>query len=215
MSSPVVVTARLAAADSVGDEVLLARYREGDEEAFAELYRRHRGGLYRFIHGLCSSATRADEIFQETWLALIRSDAMPDGRARFKTWLYQIARHRLIDQWRRDESAAEAFDETEHTPLDENGNNAAETPETSAMRAEQLRQIAAALETLPLPQREVFLLRAHAGMELAEIAVLTGTPLEAIKSRYRYALARLRQCLRALSPAEAPESAESESKVPA
>ncbi|MDR1995589.1 RNA polymerase sigma factor [Azonexus sp.] len=215
MSSPVVANARPAAADPDSDEVLLARYRAGDEEAFAELYRRHRVGLYRFIHGLCSSVARSDEIFQETWFALIRSDAMPDGRARFKTWLYQIARHRLIDQWRRDEGAMEAFDEAEHTLLDADGNNVAETPETSALRAEQLRQIAAALETLPLPQREVFLLRAHAEMEFAEIAALTGTPLEAIKSRYRYALARLRQCLRLLSPAGASASAESELKVPA
>lgn len=179
------------------------RYHEGDEEAFVELYRRHRVGLYRFIHGLCSSAAQTDEIFQETWFALIRSDTMPDGRARFKTWLYQIARHRLIDQWRRHESAAmEAFDETEHTPLDEYGSGASGTPETLALRSEQLRQIAIAVETLPFPQREVFLLRAHAGMELSEIAALTDTPLEAIKSRYRYALARLRQRLRSLSPTE-------------
>ena len=194
---------RLSAAVPDSDEALLARYREGDEEAFAELYQRHRAGLYRFIHGLCSSTARTDEIFQETWLSLIRSEAMPDGRALFRTWLYQIARHRLIDQWRRDESAAmESFDETEHTPPDESGT---ESPETLALRSEQLRQIGNALETLPLPQREVFLLRAHAGMELSEIAALTETPLEAIKSRYRYALAGLRQRLCSLSPLETPE----------
>ncbi len=182
------------------DEALLAHYRDGDEEAFAELYRRHRGGLYRFIHGLCSSAAHADEIFQETWLALIRSDAMPDGRARFKTWLYQIARHRLIDQWRRDDGAAtEMFDETAYPPQDAAADSA---PETLALRAEQLRHIADALQTLPLEQREVFLLRAHGDMELGEIAALTGIPLEAAKSRYRYALAKLRQRLHALAPAE-------------
>ncbi len=210
-------TSSPAAESTESDEALLARYREGDEEAFAELYRRHRTGLYRFIHGLCSSAAQTDEIFQETWLALIRSDAMPDGRARFRTWLYQIARHRLIDQWRRHESAAmknEAFDETEHTPLDEHGSGAAETPETLALRSEQLQQIAAALETLPLPQREVFLLRAHAGMELVEIAALTETPLEAIKSRYRYALAKLRQRLVSLAPTKTPEFVELELKAP-
>lgn len=184
------------------DEALLARYREGDEAAFSQLYQRHRAGLYRFIHGLCSSAAQTDEIFQETWLALIRSDAMPDGRARFKTWLYQIARHRLIDQWRRQEGAVmEAFDEAEHTPP-----GTEETPETLVLRSEQLQQIAAALELLPLPQREVFLLRAHGDMELSEIAALTKTPLEAIKSRYRYALAKLRQHLHALAPTEEPEA---------
>jgi len=201
MSSPAVANVRPAAIDPGSDEALLAHYRYGDEAAFAELYRRHRAGLYRFIHGLCASAARTDEIFQETWLALIRSDAMPDGRARFKTWLYQIARHRLIDYWRRDDSAmTEAFDETGYTPPGEDDTRNADTPETLALRAEQLQHIGAALETLPLPQREVFLLRAHAEMEFAEIAALTDTPLEAIKSRYRYALVKLRQRLGARPP---------------
>jgi len=196
-------TAPLAAVLPDSDEALLARYREGDEAAFSELYQRHRTGLYRFIHSLCSSAAQADEIFQETWLALIRSDAMPDGRARFKTWLYQIARHRLIDQWRRQEGIVlEAFDESEHTLFDTDANNAPETPETLVLRSEERQQIALAIKMLPLPQREVFLLRAYGDLELSEIAALTETPLEALKSRYRYALAKLRQHLQTLAPME-------------
>jgi len=201
--SSTAAAADFSAAIPDSDETLLLRYREGDEEAFAELYRRHKSGLYRFIHGLSSSAGEADEIFQETWLKLIRSDAMPDGRARFKTWLYQIARHRLIDQWRRHGSAAmknESFDESEHTLFDSSENGISATPETLVLRSEQLQQIASALATLPLPQREVFLLRAHDDMELAEIAAFTGASPEAVKSRYRYALARLRQCLCSLAP---------------
>jgi len=198
------------------DETLLSHYREGDEKAFAELYRRHRTGLYRFIRSLCSApspAAAADEIFQETWLALIRSNAVPDGRAHFKTWLYQMARHRLIDHWRKHKGElmnGETFDSPNtrnaHNTLNkkemekENSLHARPeaidaTPETRVLRAEQLQHIADALETLPLPQREVFLLRAHAEMEISEIATLTETPLEAVKSRYRYALAKLRQRL--------------------
>jgi RNA polymerase sigma-70 factor (ECF subfamily) len=214
MPSPAVANAH--STDPASDEALLMRYRQGDEAAFAELYRRHRSKLYRFIQGLCSGAARTDEIFQETWLALIKSDALPDGRARFKTWLYQIARHCLIDHWRREGNpTTEVFDESQHTPLAESGGNLAETPETLALRGEQLQQIAAALETLPLPQREVFLLRAHAEMELAEIAALTDTPLEAIKSRYRYALAKLRQHLGALAPGETAVSGKAALKVSA
>jgi len=194
-SSPPPASASPAAFNS--DETLLGRYREGDEGAFAKLYHRHRAGLYRFIRGLSSNSAHADEVFQETWLALIRSEAVPDGRARFKTWLFQIARHRLIDCWRKhkgENMQSEAFDKENSLPI-ETGAHAPETPETLLLRTEQLQHIAAALETLPLPQREVFLLRAHADMELSEIAALTETSLEATKSRYRYALAKLRHNL--------------------
>ncbi|MCL2625590.1 MAG: RNA polymerase sigma factor [Cystobacterineae bacterium] len=182
------------------DERLLGRYREGEEAAFAQLYQRHRGGLYRFIRGLCSNTAQADEIFQETWLALIRSEAVFEGRSCFKTWLYQIARHRLVDLWRRQESKMQTSDEAEPVPPHAYENGVSETPETLTLRAEQLQQLAEALETLPLAQREVFLLRAHADMALSEIAAFTQMPLEAVKSRYRYALAKLRQYLLARPP---------------
>jgi RNA polymerase sigma-70 factor (ECF subfamily) len=94
----------------------------------------------------------------------------------------------------------ETFDETEHSLLEAGESSIFETPETLVLRSEQLQQIAAALETLPLPQREVFLLRAHTDMEFTEIAALTGASPEAIKSRYRYALARLRQYFCSLTP---------------
>ena len=83
------------------DETLLARYREGDGAAFEILYARHRQGLYRFLLGLSGKPELADEVFQDTWLSLIRSTSQPQGRATFRTWLFQIARNRLIDHWRK------------------------------------------------------------------------------------------------------------------
>ncbi|PTT87202.1 RNA polymerase subunit sigma, partial [Pseudomonas sp. HMWF005] len=59
------------------DDALLARYREGDGAAFEILYARHRQGLYRFLLGLSGKPELADEVFQETWLSLIRSASQP------------------------------------------------------------------------------------------------------------------------------------------
>lgn len=87
--------------DSPSDESLLARYRSGDGAAFEALYARHRQGLYRFLVSLSNKAELAEEIYQETWLSLIRSATQPQGRASFRTWLFQIARNRLIDYWRK------------------------------------------------------------------------------------------------------------------
>ncbi|WP_371366245.1 RNA polymerase sigma factor [Pseudomonas sp. QL9] len=177
------------------DAVLLRRYRQGDAEAFATLYERHRLGLYRFLCGLCGDSAQADEVFQETWLSLIRSASEPEGRASFRTWLYQIGRNRLIDHWRRNgrrSERQEAFDEQAH------GNavpGEAEDPLQQLSLSRDRERLQQALEALPGEQREVFLLRAHGDLELQEIAELTRTPAETVKSRLRYALQKLRRLL--------------------
>lgn len=177
------------------DAVLLRRYRQGDAEAFATLYGRHRLGLYRFLCGLCGDSAQADEVFQETWLSLIRSASEPEGRASFRTWLYQIGRNRLIDHWRRNgrrSEQQEAFDEQVHGDAVP---GEAEDPLQQLSLSRDRERLQQALEALPGEQREVFLLRAHGDLELQEIAELTRTPAETVKSRLRYAMQKLRRLL--------------------
>ena len=57
------------------DAALLRRYRRGDAAAFAKLYQRHRLGLFRFLLGLCGDHALAEEVFQDTWMSLIRSQS--------------------------------------------------------------------------------------------------------------------------------------------
>ncbi|MCY1504400.1 ECF RNA polymerase sigma factor SigK [compost metagenome] len=185
------------------DAALLRRYRSGDAEAFGVLYARHRLGLYRFLCGLCGDGALAEEIFQETWLNLIRSASEPLGQASFKTWLYQIARNRLIDHWRkhgRQQGREEAFDEALHG---EALPGSSPDPEQELALSQDQQRLRAALDELPGEQREVFLLRAHGDLELHEIAELTRTPAETVKSRLRYALQKLRRLL--ADPAAAEE----------
>ena len=180
-----------AAASS--DETLLARYREGDGAAFEILYARHRQGLYRFLLGLSGKPELADEVFQDTWLSLIRSTSQPQGRATFRTWLFQIARNRLIDHWRKHgvhQPLHDSYDEQLHAIGDETND-----PEQLLNLSRDNQRLESALQTLPADQREVFLLRAHGDLDLAQIASLTETPLETVKSRLRYAQHKLRRLL--------------------
>ena len=186
---------------SADDAALLRRYRRGDAQAFAALYARHRLGLFRFLSGLCGDASLAEEIFQETWLSLVRSASeQQQAGVQFRSWLYQIARNRLIDHWRkqgRRQGLQEAFDEQLHErPAEEPG------PEQQLHLSRDRQRLQAALEDLPAEQREVFLLRAHGDMELHEIAELTRTPAETVKSRLRYALSKLRRLLVEPAPNE-------------
>jgi RNA polymerase sigma factor (sigma-70 family) len=183
------------------DAALLRRYRNGDAQAFAQLYERHRLGLLRFLLGLCSDPALADEVFQETWLSLIRSQSEQREAVLFKTWLYQIGRNRLIDHWRkigRRQGQQDEYDEQQHGAADP-----APGPEQQLSLSRDQQRLQAALEDLPVEQREVFLLRAHADLELQEIAELTATPMETVKSRLRYALQKLRRLL--ADPATAEE----------
>ncbi|MBK5518148.1 RNA polymerase sigma factor [Pseudomonas sp. TH10] len=175
------------------DESLLSRYREGDGAAFEILYARHRQGLYRFLLGLSGKPELADEIFQETWLSLIRSASQPQGRATFRTWLFQIARNRLIDHWRKHgirNPLHDSYDEQVHALPDD-----AADPAQLLSLSRDSQRLENALQALPAEQREVFLLRAHGDLDLAQIASLTETPLETVKSRLRYAQQKLRRLL--------------------
>ncbi len=103
------------------DAALLRRYRRGDAAAFNVLYQRHRLGLFRFLLGLCGDHALAEEVFQETWMSLVRSQSEQREAVLFKTWLYQIARNRLIDHWRksgRHQAGHDEYDEGLHAQAD-------------------------------------------------------------------------------------------------
>lgn len=188
------MTANPTASAEPGDAELLRRYRAGDAASFTQLYERHRLGLFRFLLGLCGDHGVAEEVFQDTWMSLIRSEALQrEAAVLFKTWLYQIARNRLIDHWRKQgkrQRREESFDEQVHDqPVAE------PDPERQLSLSQDQARIQAALADLPAEQREVFLLRAHGELELHEIAELTRTPAETVKSRLRYAMHKLRRLL--------------------
>jgi RNA polymerase sigma-70 factor, ECF subfamily len=173
------------------DEVLMQRYQRGSEHAFRILYERHRSPLLRFVKRLAPDGGQGEEIAQETWMAVITGRERFVPRARFVTYLYSIAHRRTVDRWRRSgrspELGTEGLDSltgpTQYEP-DNQANNA-------ALRADLL----VAIDALPLPQREAFLLRAESGLSIDEIAAVTGANRETAKSRLRFALSRLRSAL--------------------
>ena len=164
-------------------------YRQGDAEAFETLYGRHKGPLYRFVLRSVRERGQAEELYQEIWMRVIEARGRYTVQAKFSTWLYAIAHHRLVDHWRRRGLQLvdlEGADTAAHRAYE---------PEPRAEGREDLRRLAAALAALPELQRETFLLHEEGGMTLAEIAATTGSTGEAVKSRLRYALVRLRKAM--------------------
>jgi RNA polymerase sigma-70 factor (ECF subfamily) len=179
------------------DEALMLRYAAGDARAFEELYSRHAMKVWRFIHRSVCNQAIADELMQDVWFALVQAASRYQPSARFTTWLFTLAHHRLIDRHRR--SQAPHIREVAH----ENGDHgieqlAAEASCDPARQAESIQHTNAlitAVEQLPPEQREVFLMRAEGELTVEEIAAAIGVSFETVKSRLRYARSKLKQIL--------------------
>lgn len=177
------------------DETLMLRYGAGDTDAFARLYARHKGPLYRYLLRQCGQPAVAEELFQDVWLKLIAARTGYAVQAKFTTWLYRLAHNRLVDHYRANTrrlpvSCADDCPEWAEVPAP-----AEAQPENQVDRRQQAECLLRLLDELPEAQREAFLLKAEAGLSLEAIAQATGTGRETVKSRLRYALVRLRRGL--------------------
>jgi RNA polymerase sigma-70 factor, ECF subfamily len=179
------------------DEQLMLAYAAGDAAAFEKLYARHRGGLYRFVLRGIKERGIAEELFQEIWMRVIEARGRYAPQARFTTWLYTIAHNRMVDHWRKRGLVVvplERGDPDDPAPSEFTA-EAAREPQMLAETNQQLERLGRALEALPPAQCEVFLMREEGGLSLTEIAAATGSNEEAVKSRMRYAVAKLREAL--------------------
>jgi RNA polymerase sigma-70 factor, ECF subfamily len=191
------------------DEQLMRRFQRGEARAFETLMRRHRTPIHAFLCRLLGDRARAEDLLQETFLRVVKGAAAWAPRAAVRTWLYTIARNLAADEARR-----RVFRDAD--PLDAALDGAAprgdrladggRAPDDAAGDALVRPRLEAALAALPAEQREVFLLREHAGLSFPEIAEATGSNENTVKSRLRYALVALRDRLAAegLAPAAAP-----------
>lgn len=181
--------------DAADDAALLRAYRAGDPHAFARLYDRYDRACFAFIRRLLGAAhgEAAEDLHQETWMAISRNAAAFDPeRASFAGWLFTVARHKTWDHFRRQKVAVLASVQDEAAMLVP---DPGQTPLEQVQSRERAQEIVNAVEALPLEQRGVFVMFAHAGLSLEEIAEITGVALETAKSRLRYARAKLRQSL--------------------
>jgi RNA polymerase sigma-70 factor (ECF subfamily) len=182
------------------DEILMQRYRDGDAGAFDRLYARHKGGLFRYVLRQCGNRSVAEELFQEIWMKLIGARHTYTVRAKFTTYLYTLAHHRLIDHYRTQRGGVTlSFDDDDGPYLEALEADRASDPAQQADTAQQAQQLLNLIAALPAPQREAFLLQQEAGMSVEAIAQTTGVSRETAKSRLRYALSRLRQGAQELS----------------
>ncbi|MCV6625831.1 MAG: sigma-70 family RNA polymerase sigma factor [Cellvibrionaceae bacterium] len=166
------------------DEALMGAFGRGDSLAFEQLYLRHKDPLFGFIYRSLNDRHRVEDLAHETWLGVINSAARYQPEAAFKTWLFSIAHRKLVDHWRQQGRWQDVA-----SALAARGELATvrEAPE----RLENQRLSEELLAQLPPAQRQALLLQQQ-GFSLTEIAEISAAKVETIKSRLRYAMAKLR-----------------------
>jgi RNA polymerase sigma-70 factor (ECF subfamily) len=176
------------------DEQLMLAYAGGDAAAFEALYAKHKGGLFRYVLRSVKARGEAEELYQDIWMKVIEARGRYTPQAKFATWLYTIAHHRLVDHWRARGLATVSMDDEEGS-LAEPAAAASSEPHRIAEAADTLGRICAALAAMPFAQREAFLLHHEGELTVAQIAAATGTHEDAAKSRLRYAMNKLREAI--------------------
>lgn len=183
-------TLTTAMTDDPSDETLMLAYRDGDAGAFDILYDRHKGRLYRYLLRQSGQAALAEDLFQNTWMKLLKARKRYQPRARFTTYLFHIAHNLLIDHYRRgNPGLPQSYEEGSTEPPDP---GRAHQPEHAAANREATSRLMALISELPGAQLEAFLMREEGGLSLNEIAEATGVGRETAKSRLRYAVKALR-----------------------
>jgi RNA polymerase sigma-70 factor, ECF subfamily len=203
--TPETATARVAGGVGAGivgavglleDDIdLMRRYAGGDVAAFARLYERNKGGLFRYLLRLTRNREVAEDLFQEVWSRVVASRARWAPLAKFSTFLFSIAHNCFIDYCRRSAHAPTARADSLEDHEGWLSDSPHRGPERQADSQSAAARMSAALDRLPSEQREVFVLHEESGLSLHEIAELTGVGMETAKSRLRYAIAKLRQSL--------------------
>jgi RNA polymerase sigma-70 factor (ECF subfamily) len=182
------------------ERVLVDRLRAGDEQAFAEVVRCHQAQLLRLAHATVGSRAVAEEVVQDTWLAVVRGVERFEGRSSLKTWLFRILLNRARSAATKEQRAGRP-DEGAEERFDKKG-AWFEPPQPWADRADDrivAEQLAVKVhELLPLlndTQREIVVLRDVEGMSAGDVSSLLGVTDGNQRVLLHRGRARLRQLL--------------------
>jgi len=187
---------RRGSLEQLSDDELMLAYQKGDLEAFGVLLRRHQRAVFGFALRLLGNRTLAEEVAQESFLRVIKASSRYAAGSSFRGYLYQIVRNLCLDLLRkRSREPQEALAAGNPEVLPESIPNGNPGPESHAGSGQVRLALQRALRKLPPEQREVFLLKEVREMKLQDVARITGTNLNTVKSRLRYALAGLREHL--------------------
>ncbi|MGD0896966.1 MAG: sigma-70 family RNA polymerase sigma factor [Thermoguttaceae bacterium] len=177
--------------DRAKDEDLMMRVAAGNREAMSPLLRRYASPLLTFIRRMTGDWHRAEELFQEAFLAVWQHRGRYEYPRPFRPWLFGIALNKCRAEFRKFSAGPAFLADEPDLPAAAGGR----TPVEAAIASETAMLVTQAVGTLPPKQRTVLVLRVWNGLEYAEIAQILDRTEATIRSQMFHALAGMRRYL--------------------
>jgi RNA polymerase sigma-70 factor (ECF subfamily) len=191
--TPVILTAAEVQQVERENAAIARGLKRQDPELLDQLIETYQHRLMRYLMFLTSKREVAEDLFQEVWIRVLKRGSQYNGKARFDTWIFTIARNLVIDLSRKRTMAS--LDEMREGGEDERPFEIVQdspSPLEQFQVRENAAEVAKVLLTLDRSYREVLTLRFHEEMSLEEIATVTCAPLSTVKSRLYRGLAALK-----------------------
>ena len=177
------------------DDMLVARYSEGDNKAFDELLARYQSKLFNYIFFIVRNQEVAEDLFQETFVKAITT--IQQGRytasGKFGAWLTRIAHNMIIDGFRQDRNENTISNDESEVDLLNDADLCDDNVEMQMINEQTLSDVRRLVDALPDNQREVVYMRYYQDLSFKEIADITGVSINTALGRMRYALIGMRR----------------------
>lgn len=178
------------------DALLVKNYMSGDENALTILINRHQIKIYGFIYSKISDRDISDDIFQDTFIKVIKTlkSNSYNEEGKFLPWVMRIAHNLIIDHFRRNKKMP-MFRETEEFSIFSLMTDKSLTIENQMIADQVENDLRKIIEELPEDQKEVLVMRMYQDLSFKEISELTGVSINTALGRMRYAILNLRKVI--------------------
>ena len=179
------------------DYELIQEFVKGNATCIEQLIHRHKNKVYTYILLMVKNEQLAEDIFQDTFIKVIRS--LQEGKykdnGRFLSWVIRIAHNLVIDQFRKDKQINLLSNDNFEVDLFNNKKLADRNIEDKMINDQICADLRNLIEKLPEDQRQVVILRHYLGLSFKEIADQTDVSINTALGRMRYALINLRKLI--------------------
>jgi RNA polymerase sigma factor (sigma-70 family) len=184
-------------AKRMSDQDLIQQYLEGNNIAVEKLINRHRTKVYTYIVLVVKNQQLAEDIFQDTFIKVIRSlvDGKYKDNGRFVSWVIRIAHNLIIDHFRKEKQINTLSNDDYEADIFNSKKFSDQNIEELMIRDQITNDVRQLIDELPEEQKQVILLRHYGGLSFKEIADQTDVSINTALGRMRYALINLRKLL--------------------
>ncbi|MDB0602812.1 sigma-70 family RNA polymerase sigma factor [Tenacibaculum maritimum] len=178
------------------DSTLISNYIKGDELSLEFLIKRHQQRLYSFIYSKVQDRDITEDIFQDTFIKVIRTlkKGTYNEEGKFLPWVMRISQNLVIDFFRKN-NRMPAFKNTDEFDIFSVLSDGELNAEGKIIKDQVLREVRYLVEELPEEQKEVLKMRIYNDMSFNEISENTGVSINTALGRMRYALINLRKII--------------------